>query len=85
MPPPKGPPTAQQFTELREGIDFVWEGASVVLTEDYLSSLGRCCQSGCRNCPWRYQHRPNRRSSPASRIEPHASSHDTTTPRVDYS
>lgn len=70
MPPPKGPPpSAARFTELREGIEFTWQGSSLVLTEEYLHSLGKCCQSGCRRCPWQYRreastHAPSPRRSP---------------------
>lgn len=50
---PKRPPTSAEFRDLVEGADYVWEGSSVVLTTEFLRSLGKCCQMGCRNCPWR--------------------------------
>lgn len=34
-------------------IDYVWEDGKVVFSRDYLLRRGRCCGSGCRNCPFR--------------------------------
>jgi hypothetical protein len=44
--------------ELIEGVDFYWEeieGIKMrVFTEEYLKIIRPvCCQSGCRNCPFK--------------------------------
>jgi hypothetical protein len=36
-----------------EGKDFYREGAYIVFTEAFLLARGYCCNSGCRNCPYR--------------------------------
>lgn len=46
--------------ELIEGVDFNWEeidGIRLrVFTKEYLLMIRpRCCESGCRNCPWEYK------------------------------
>ena len=46
--------------ELIEGVDFNWEeidGIRLrVFTKEYLLMVRpRCCESGCRNCPWEYK------------------------------
>jgi hypothetical protein len=38
--------------KLVEGEDFYREGAYVVFTERYHLRRGRCCESGCRHCPF---------------------------------
>jgi Family of unknown function (DUF5522) len=38
---------------LVEGEDFYLEGAYVVFTAAYHLRRGRCCESGCRHCPYR--------------------------------
>lgn len=38
---------------LVEGEDFYREGAYVVFTARYHLRRGRCCESGCRHCPYR--------------------------------
>ena len=38
---------------LIEGEDFYREGAYVVFTARYHLRRGRCCESGCRHCPYR--------------------------------
>ncbi|HVF41498.1 MAG TPA: DUF5522 domain-containing protein [Pyrinomonadaceae bacterium] len=35
-----------------EGEDFYREGAYVVFTARYHLRRGRCCESGCRHCPY---------------------------------
>jgi hypothetical protein len=41
--------------QLTEGIDFNYdENGLMILTRDYLLKRGRCCQSGCQNCPYGY-------------------------------
>lgn len=39
---------------LVEGLDYYMESGKFVLTEHYLRSRGRCCEAGCRHCPWGY-------------------------------
>jgi hypothetical protein len=46
--------------ELIEGVDFNWEeidGIRLrVFTKEYLLMIRpRCCESGCKNCPWEYK------------------------------
>ena len=46
--------------ELIEGVDFNWEeidGIRMrVFTKEYLLMIRpRCCESGCKNCPWEYK------------------------------
>jgi hypothetical protein len=38
---------------LVEGEDYVMEGPYMVFTAAYHLKRGYCCESGCRNCPWR--------------------------------
>ncbi|HEY9282778.1 MAG TPA: DUF5522 domain-containing protein [Pyrinomonadaceae bacterium] len=38
--------------KLVEGEDFYREGAFVVFTAAYHLRRGRCCESGCRHCPY---------------------------------
>ncbi|HLL77674.1 MAG TPA: DUF5522 domain-containing protein [Pyrinomonadaceae bacterium] len=38
-----------------EGEDFYREGAFVVFTEAYHLRRGRCCESGCRHCPYGFE------------------------------
>lgn len=41
--------------QLTEGIDFNYdENGLMILTREYLLKRGKCCQSGCRNCPYGY-------------------------------
>jgi hypothetical protein len=35
-----------------EGVDYVVEDGLYVMTEWFLLKRGRCCNSGCRNCPY---------------------------------
>lgn len=40
---------------LKEGVDFYYDqNGLMVLTKAYLLKRGRCCQSGCQNCPYGY-------------------------------
>jgi hypothetical protein len=46
--------------ELIEGVDFFWEeieGVKLrVFTEEYLKMIRpRCCESGCKNCPFGFK------------------------------
>lgn len=34
-------------------IDYFVEDGKFVLTRDFLLRRGRCCGSGCRNCPYK--------------------------------
>lgn len=46
--------------ELQEGIDFIYdEKGLMILTRQYLLKRGRCCQSGCQNCPYGYANKAN--------------------------
>jgi len=38
---------------LVEGEDFTLEDGKLVFTAKYLLERGHCCNSGCRNCPYR--------------------------------
>jgi len=38
--------------QLIEGLDYYIESGFVVFTEHYLRNRGRCCESGCRHCPY---------------------------------
>ena len=45
--------------ELIEGVDVNWEeinGIKLrVFTKEYLLMIRpKCCESGCKNCPWEY-------------------------------
>ena len=44
---------SRQAPALVEGEDFYREGAYVVFTARYHLRRGRCCESGCRHCPYR--------------------------------
>jgi hypothetical protein len=39
--------------KLKQGIDYYLENGRMVFTEAFLRARKRCCQSGCRHCPWR--------------------------------
>lgn len=38
---------------LRDGVDYYWEGERVVFTAHFLTKRGRCCDTGCRHCPYK--------------------------------
>lgn len=39
--------------KLRENIDFYYdEEGKIIFTMDYLKERGRCCETGCKNCPF---------------------------------
>jgi len=43
-----------------EGEDFeITADGKVVMTEKYLSKRGRCCSSGCMNCPYGFTKNKN--------------------------
>jgi hypothetical protein len=35
------------------GRDYELEEGRCVMTAAFLMARGKCCQQGCRNCPWR--------------------------------
>lgn len=37
---------------VQEGVDYYIENGRYVFTEKYLLSRGKCCNSGCRHCPY---------------------------------
>lgn len=37
---------------LVEGVDFYYEDGLMVFTKDFLLRRGKCCKSGCQNCPY---------------------------------
>jgi len=43
------------FDTLVEGEDYYWEGAAMVFTACFHLRRGRCCESGCRHCPYDFQ------------------------------
>jgi len=45
---------SEQLT-LVEGEDYYWEGAAMVFTACFHLRRGRCCESGCRHCPYDFQ------------------------------
>ena len=44
---------SREAPALIEGEDFYREGGYVVFTAAYHLRRGRCCESGCRHCPYR--------------------------------
>jgi 2-iminoacetate synthase ThiH len=48
-----GEDLSREARALVEGEDFYREGAYVVFTAAYHLRRGRCCESGCRHCPYR--------------------------------
>ena len=56
-------PDAAEEMKLVEGEDFYWEGAAVVFTQAYHLRRGRCCESGCRHCPYRAEKEELRHSA----------------------
>jgi|GEM_PF-5471919 len=40
-------------SELKEGVDYYWQGEYIVFTAHYLLKRGRCCDTGCRHCPYK--------------------------------
>jgi hypothetical protein len=40
---------------LVEGEDFYREGGTIVFTALYHLRRGRCCESGCRHCPYGFE------------------------------
>jgi hypothetical protein len=47
-----GEDLSREAPALVEGEDFYREGAYVVFTARYHLRRGRCCESGCRHCPY---------------------------------
>ena len=45
--------------------DFYYsEEGYIVFTEKYHLKRGRCCQSGCRHCPYGYSAKHNKKPKP---------------------
>lgn len=42
--------------EFIEGRDYYFDKGAIVLTEYYLKKRGKCCGSGCRECPYWPRH-----------------------------
>ena len=47
------PPQPSQRQPLQEGVDYTIENGQWVFTAAYLLRRGHCCDSGCRNCPYK--------------------------------
>jgi hypothetical protein len=45
--------TPKSPQELLEGTDYYIESGRWVFTAAYLLRRGKCCESGCRHCPYR--------------------------------
>ena len=45
-------PKNEDPPKLIEGRDYYFENGLMVLTAEYLLRRGRCCDSGCRHCPY---------------------------------
>jgi hypothetical protein len=41
--------------KLIEGIDYTMEEGKLVFTAEFLLKRGYCCNSKCRNCPYKVQ------------------------------
>jgi hypothetical protein len=39
--------------QLTEGIDYTVEDGKIVFTKTFLLNRGYCCNSKCRNCPYK--------------------------------
>ena len=50
--PEDGAELAQSGDDLQPA-DYYFDGPYLVFTEAYHLRRGRCCNSGCRHCPWR--------------------------------
>ena len=44
--------------KLIEGVDYYFENGLMVLTANFLLKRGYCCKSGCRNCPYPKEEKP---------------------------
>jgi hypothetical protein len=42
-------------SQLKEGVDFYYDGPYMVFTAEYHLKRGYCCQSGCRHCPYGFK------------------------------
>lgn len=47
-----------------EGEGFVWEGTKMVLTKNFLLERGYCCNSLCKNCPYKEECSDNEENKP---------------------
>ena len=39
--------------KLIEGVDYYWEDDKLIFTREFLLSRGYCCNSKCKNCPYK--------------------------------
>jgi hypothetical protein len=39
--------------------DYYIEDGLIVFTEAYHLKKGKCCNSGCRHCPWNFKRKTN--------------------------
>ena len=42
---------------LVEGVDYLLENNKLVFTKEFLLKRGYCCNSKCRNCPYKVQNK----------------------------
>lgn len=48
---------------LIEKEDFYWdENGLMVFTREYHLKRGYCCKNGCKNCPWNYRQRKEKKN-----------------------
>lgn len=40
---------------MTEGKDYYIEDGKLIFTEYYLKKRGKCCNNGCRHCPYKPQ------------------------------
>jgi hypothetical protein len=45
--------------KLVEGVDYTLEEGKLVFTQDFLLRRGYCCNSRCRNCPYKLRQEEN--------------------------
>lgn len=38
--------------DFEKGRDYYLDNGAIILTERYLKRRGKCCGSGCKNCPY---------------------------------
>ena len=47
---------------LVEGIDYYLDNGLMVLTEHFLKKRGKCCNGGCRHCPYKLIDNPTKQN-----------------------
>lgn len=50
---------AAEVRPLVEGDDYYLEDGLMVLTAQFLTKRGYCCENGCRHCPYGYKEKEN--------------------------